>query len=291
MIEQLSEYGEVEQKTKNSFYIRVHAQNRAEILKLIAKNLNGVYENKPISQSSIGYVSVKDKKIYVKPANREGDFSSGRQNELFLLNKLNSTQFEKIIFYTDTHTLIVEDVIEVLDCSKKTKQDQICKADLHIITKTDSFFISVKMTSAQYWESSDKYKHIAKFYLDKLLADNSIKLSEQNNVYKIEPNIAIECTTDEISKIVFGDDVSKNGCVLVQDFNEDHFKSENNILHVRCNQILQKPSDLKIHQKPYFLIRNDSTRNCVYKGLRILTCYKSRLNDKILTIFEKDRII
>ena len=284
-------YDNVFQKSKYTMHVLVNDKNRVSELQKIAHNLNGVYDSTPTSSSSVGKVKVDKYTIFVKPMNKQGDDSYGRQNEQFFVEMLNK--------YADKIDFIVFNALNATKTISYTKHEDVSKtktkirnkADVKIIGKVDVNLISIKQENAQIWESADTYaKTLVKLYVQKMLMDNLVTLEFENGVYKIFPNIAIECTDDEAKDVVFGDDILNNGFICIKNFEESDFVLEKNILFIRCDQIVFNMKDLKDYQKPFFLIRNDSTRNCAYKGLRILACYASRINKNVHTIHMKDRI-
>ena len=291
MESELQKYGFVEKISSNSYYVRVANNQRKTILTKIARDFQGFYNPTLRSRSSLGRVDVDKIKIYVKPINRKGDFSSGKQNEIFLLNQL--TQFENIsslVFYSDDKSICVSNFLVAEDISKLKSNDRKHKGDIKIRTVLDDFYVSVKMTTSEYWESSDRYVgHLVKHYISELCESGKVKLHKTNGVHKVSPNIAIECTEQESNHVIFGDDVSVKGFVVVKDFALEDFFYTSNVLYIYCDQIIESYKDLKEEQKPYFLIRNDSTRNCGYKGIRVLACYQKRVNNSVYVIDKKQR--
>jgi len=276
------ELGFVKQKS-NVFHVYIGDQKRSEVLNLIAEKLNGFYDKTPTSTSSAGKVVLGKNKIYVKPSNKQGNNSYGKSNEKFFLEMLLSFSKKiKWIYFMSNNITKVISYTSHEDVSSNKKRN---KADVKINGLNTAVYISIKKENAQIWESADTYaKNIIKNYVDKLQQDKKIKLSFENNVYKIYPNVAIECTDKESEDVVFGEDILTHGFICIRNFKKEDFHLQDNVLFVKCDQIVCSLSDLYPYQKPFFLIRNDSTRNCYYKGLRVLACYASRINSNVMTI-------
>ena len=292
MIEKLNQLGyNIKHKTKNSLIILVPNSERHTTIHHLTQSLNGIYDSMPTSQSSLGCVIADEYKIYVKPLEKQGHGSSGKANEKFLLDKfeLYAGQFNKVVFQSEENQKIVP-YKYCEDISFKRSKKVRMKADINISDGVSDCFISLKQGNAEIWESADTYGgDLAKLYISHTISQNKTQLIF-DQVYKIQPNIAIECNEKECNDVVFGHDVINNGFVVIRHFREDDFWLNNKSLFVQCDQIVCDISDLKPYQKPWFFIRNDSTRTCGYKGIRVLVVYESRLNENVLKIPLSDRV-
>jgi hypothetical protein len=296
MIAQLNElgYNDIIQKTKNTFVIKVKNSQRTKALQHVSQELNAEYITMPSYISSIGYIKHNNFRIIAKPIEKQGDGSAGKINELALYDKLhkhitNYSQSNCIVFNSKDKEIVAWNVLTVENISNRSYKNR-CKTDIRLIGD-NILNLSVKKNNAQIWESADRYAaDLVHTYIDHLKAKGLITMSYNNDLFTIKPNVAIECTESEATDVVFGSDVLGSGAVITQTFDDIHFTQDDNILYVNCESIVESIDELLPYQKPYFLIRNDCTRNCGYKGIRVLACYRSRITDTVLKFKIPDRV-
>lgn len=280
-------YEDAHYKTKRLIVVKTPNLSRVSALKHISAYLNAPYDSTPCYLSSIGYVKFNDIKIIAKPIEKQGDGSAGKYNEKFLIDKLNtyinSQQYPIVIFESPDQKFAIKGITAIEDVSN-IRNNKRHKTDIKIHTAYNQFNLSVKKNNAEIWESADSYAgRLVRTYVENLTQKGLVTVINKNGINAVSPNIAIECNEEETKQVIFGEDLELNGGIIINTFDEAHFKEENDILFVKCNQIIKSTLDLKEYQKPYFLIRNDCTRNCGYKGIRVLACYKSRIKGNMIT--------
>ena len=283
-------YENVELIGKSKIIIKTLDSDRISILIKIANALDGIHDTSTKS-SSIGCVVKDNYKIFVKPLQKQGDGSAGKPNEIFLFNKLHEFSPDKIIFKSDNNEIILEDIKEFRNISQVRIPKTKLKTDLEIYTKDSVFNISIKQDNAEIWESADSYcASLVHTYVNKLEKENKITLECNEHYCKIKPEIGIECTDKEAVDVIFGDDILGKGAIIKKTFSYNDFFFENSTLIIHVSSIIRSLEDLKNHQKPFFHIRNDKTRNCGIQGIRALAVYEKRINSNVLRINKEDRI-
>lgn len=268
------------------------SRNRMEVIKELEKALPGRYIPKP-TYSSIGYIDYDNFNIIVKPLKRQGIKSSGIENEHMFIDMI-----ETMLHMNDTLTPLtikfighnknfeVKDVVEIKDVISINRVGAFTanrkKADVLLKTKSGRQIpISIKRDDSEHWESVDRYwSHEAKKYIDAQIKEKNIKLTKEEDYYKIYPSIAILATTQESNDIIFGADISPDGAVIIKTFSSDDFKIENNVVKVYVTYVIRSLEDLPDSKEVYFMIRNDKSRNTTgfYPGLRVTAVTKNRIN-------------
>ena len=285
MIDQIINLGyeNVELSGKSTIIVKVLDSDRISILKNIAEAIDGIHDTNTKS-SSIGCI-IKDKyKIFVKPLQKQGDGSAGKPNENLLFNKM-------IEFKGDNRDIIVENVKEIFNCSRKRIPKTRLKTDIEIHTDDSKFNISLKQDNAEIWESADSYcADLVHKYVNHLESSGIIVLECNEHFCKLKPEIGIECNDSESHDVVFGDDIYGQGAVIKRTFTDNDFEYSDGILTVKVSSIIQELSDLSESQKPFFHIRNDKTRNCGIQGLRVLAVYQKRINANVHKINLNERL-
>lgn len=239
--------------------------------------------------SSIGHVLINSRVIMLsKLFEKQGTKSAGIENELRLVNNIkNHLKLNKILdikFFSGNEIFLIKDVTGVTHSGKKTKKRS--KSDIIIKTKSGNVPISVKMSSAENWESADSYyKDKANKIIKSLYDDKKIAVYDYKDVKRITKSIGIRATPEEIKDVIFGDDILGKGAVIKQTFFKQHFEyiENKNLLMIYSELIIRTPSDVPSELEPWFLIRNDSTRRALmFRGIRVLATYKSRINKNVL---------
>lgn len=268
--------------------------NRVNLLKEIASKIGAYYDNKPITESSIGRLEIDDLFIYAKPASKQGTSSAGVDNEVFIVNQINNCVkssdgfIPKLIFDSGKNKLTIKDVIGAKRVGADTSGRK--KADFLIETKTSPVPISLKKDGAEMWESADKYYGAkAKKKVDTLAKQGKIALKKisKNGPLSIEPNVAIKADTKEMLNVIFGSDlIQGNGAVVTKTFKNSDIALNGDTLTIYVSSIITNMGEVPDEYEPYFLIRNDKTRNSpgLYPGLRVLAVYKSRINKNVLVV-------
>lgn len=301
-------YGDVKVESGNRLKICIDSKSkhvRLAVLKSIhndLKSLGSLYLNDLPHYSSIGYIKVFTYLICVKSKNQQGSASCGIKNEDFLDCEINKyiKQYGtiNITFIGNNCSFTCKNVNNSeLTHNKKTKNKKI-KADIKLISTHTTYNFSIKQHDAERWESSDTRRGaFARLKineaLDKGLTTLENVLDENGNkIYRNGPNQTpimklskeLYCKLDknEYDDIMFGDDLKKEGAVLIQTFKQDDFvyDSKTNTLFVKCSKIYTTNSEILEEDTPCLYIRNDVTRNSKklgIMGIRIESVFKSRI--------------
>ena len=231
--------------------------------------------------SSIGGIIFEKSpiKIIVKDAARQGKKRNGVKNEHTLVHTIQD--------YIDQHgwvnvvfkdargkQLKLSKVNSVTSTGHKT--DNHKKADITLSNGKNQLPISIKMTNASIWESADGYfGHQAREILDSLVSSNEVnilQISEKINkngvtpVFAIDKEIVIEPIEGEIMTSVFGTDLHIGG-VVIQTFDESHFKLKRKTLYIECDIVITEINDIPESHSMVWLIRNDIDRNSKAVGI------------------------
>lgn len=279
--------------------------DRIKILNQISENLASygavvLYDNP--RYSSIGYVKVDNLKISVKSENRQDKLSAGIPNEEILVQKINKylevNESINLIFFSDIFTISYENIEKCFATGNRKARRRRNKADMIMSTKTCNYCFSIKQKDAERWESADTICGIeAKKRLNTMVESGKVKItnvldSNGNCMYrsgnastpivKIEPEIHWEMDTEQQKKIMFGDDIKETGAILINTFKENDFEFDENTktLKVKCDRIYTTETKILEQDVPYWMIRNDVTRNCLkigMMGVRIEAVFGSRI--------------
>jgi hypothetical protein len=269
--------------------------NREEIFNRLLNDLREFNPARSLNtnHSSIGHIEIYPNSIViVKPKSKQGMMSAGIDNELKLINTINNfiqqsdRKSIRVVFEGSGKKLVCDNVTSVEETGRKTKDKK--KADA-ILNGDKDYGISIKKDNAEMWESADKYfKEKAKNVIKELVKLDKVKITKENDYYKIHPNIGVRATEEEAESVVFGSDIKENGAVIIKTFNDNDFKYNDakEELTVKCSYVIQDLNDLPEQKKVYFLIRNNRTRRSkdFLPGLRILAVNKSRINPRVLKI-------
>jgi len=271
--------------------------NRVEILENVEQQLmneGAVYDRTPRSGLSLGLVKLGKLSVIAKPKSAQGAKSAGIDNEIVVIRAINDYIKEnggplKVTFKAGGKTFTSANIIECIEVGRDTSGNK--KADILLKPKSGSNIpISIKKDNAETWESADRrYGAKAKEVIDKLLAEEKINLELQpGNFYKISPNVAVKATADEKKEVVFGSDLGNGGAVITRTFSSRDFvyngaKSE---LTINVSSIITTLAEVRGDKDVFFLIRNNRDRNTptLYKGIRVLAVYKTRINPKVLVV-------
>lgn len=276
-------------------------KNRQKMLEDLANALAplGWRYNRSTKISSIGHLEQKDNKdhiIFVKPKSRQGVHSAGIDNEFALVGGINESIKENggpldVVFVSGGKKVEYKDIAKALEVGTDTANRK--KADIKLVTsKGREIPISIKKDGAEIWESADKYwGEMAGKFITQLLTDNKIKMDLQNaGHYKLSPNFAVKANPKELKDVVFGSDILKGkGAVVERTFKSKDFLHDGakNRLLVNVSNLILTPSDVKGRDTPWFLVRNDSTRNdkqIGFAGIRVLSVFESRINKNVLRV-------
>jgi hypothetical protein len=265
-------------------------ENRVKVLENIENKIKGSrYDTKPSGESSVGRVIIGPIAVLAKPAGKQGGASAGVGNESIVVDTINEYTKKgpiNVVFKGGNKSFTV------LAC-KKAEQvggdtSNRKKADIRLTDSKGKIYpISIKKDDAETWESADSYfSKDAKNIIDKAIKANKTKLVNQGSYFTLEPNIAVTATTKEKKDVVFGSDLSPDGCVITKTFTSRSFDLKGDTLTIDCSNIITEMKDVKGDKDVYFLIRNDKTRKSIreYPGIRILAAYKKRINKNVVIV-------
>lgn len=266
-------------------------ENRVDVLEAVAKKSGGKYDRTPLSESSVGRVTIGQFAILVKPASKQGGGSAGLGNEDMLVNTINTmckTGPINVVFReSSTKKYTVRGCVKARSAGRDTAGRK--KADVVLIdSKGIEFPISVKKDDAEMWESADTYyADDALKAINKALKSKKTQLIPHGGYFTIEPNIAVKATVEETRDVVFGSDIAKqHGAIITKTYSKSSFVAKGDTLTINVTDIITKMADVTGEKQVYFLIRNDKTRKSLkqYPGLRILAVYEKRINTNVVVI-------
>lgn len=278
--------------SKNRIAVLTDSSRMEVIEHILSFCSNSVYDNTPCSLSSLGKIIYLDKEIVVKPKSKQGMKSSGLENEITIISKLN----EECQKHDEINVTFVDNCSKEYKCfglisCKEMGRDTSNrkKADMILQGKEHNYPISLKKDNAEVYESADGYaSEKAKYLIEKLAKEKKIKLECSNNVYKIQPTFAWKATEQEKINVVFGSDLCNNGAVIQKTFGTKPLEkiNKNNFI-CKVSYIFTDITEIKDSHDVWFYVRNDSSRNSKalgFRGLRVLAVYQSRINKNVYRI-------
>jgi hypothetical protein len=296
-------------KTANRIAVLVDGDRGAVLRQIegIFKNKGAVY--KPNYQtpngnqiSSLGAVDIGGKMVYTRPASRQGTKSAGIGNEIAFINGINKYLDNGYgPYYTITvvlrgpgKTITIPKVLIAEGAGSDTAGRK--KSDVNLIRLgLPTFPLSLKKSSAEFWESADTiYGSQAVNIIETLEQSGELKITRNGNKVDFGTNIsgiAIPATDQEKLNFVFGSDILGNGAIVKQTFNGDAHMNWNEsdlTLTISCVKLYDNLQQIKSsNEDPYILIRKDSSRTAGlagrkdYAGLRVQVVYKSRITGNV----------
>jgi hypothetical protein len=264
--------------------ILVNVGDRKSTLNTIQHAIPGAVFNPSTSNSSLGQVEIGGIIVVAKPINRQGGQSAGLQNETELIRHINATIATTPItvsFHSNKKTISFPNITRAISCGSFSTGRR--KSDIQLVDTEERYYgISLKQDDASVWESADSYwGSNARTILDNLVQNGTIHMTFEGDHYKIEPNVAIKASEEEIVNCVFGSDIlASSGAVIQRTFQEDDFCTINgNELPINVSSIIQNVQDIETEHTPWFLLRNDKTRRAkgLYPGIRVVAVYESRV--------------
>jgi len=307
IVEKLARYGSVKVSGKR-IRLCISSKCRNERLRVLQQAYADFQDFSPVllndrpDYSSIGYLCVDKFKICVKSLAQQSNMSPGVSNEDVLINKINKyikqTGCINLIFYCGNHRVSYVDVLDCYATKNRKLRKGRNKADMIVETYRSSYGVSIKQHDAERWESADtshgaiaqqKLQHAIDAGITRLLPaidsnGQPIYRSGDTNrpVMRLENELYWRMQPDEQRQIVFGDDVVDGGAVIVNTFNDSHFdyNSDTRTLSVQCDRMYTSETPIDPKDQPYWMIRNDITRNCRklgILGLRIESVFETRI--------------
>ena len=275
-------------KLQSSKTIRVliDSNNRISTFQNIENLLVGsIWDKNPTSKSSLGIIRYKNYSIQVKPSFRQSSNSCGLCNE-YTLNSIISHWAKiglSIIFYDERKEYHINNILGSYLTGKHTIDRN--KSDIIIETNAGPIPISIKDTSAEYWESSDT---LYRDRVSKILQTHPlVKINKIGIIFIINPNIGISISNKEKEEIIFG----KDKCiVIITKTNINNLNITNGILRIKVDNIITELTDIPYNKEPILFIRNCSTRRGIpnYPGIRAAISYKSRVTKNSIFIEDLD---
>jgi len=252
--------------------------------------------------SSLGAVVVGGKVIYTRPASRQGSKSAGIGNEIAFINAINKHLDSgygpyhtiTVVLQGPAKTITIPKVLIAEGSGSDTAGRK--KSDVNLVRLgLPSFPISLKKSSAEFWESADTiYGSQAVSIMENLQQNGQLNVTRVGNRVDFGSSIsgiAIRATDAEALNFVFGSDILGRGAIVKQTFNGDaHMRwDENNLtLTISCVKLYNSLDEVRrSSEDPYILIRKDSSRTAGlagrkdYAGLRVQAVYKSRITGNV----------
>jgi len=277
--------------------------DRVQVLQQVSDNFqdfSAVLMNDMPSYSSIGYVQIQDFRISVKSLPQQSSMSPGVPNEHVLAQKINKYIKESgtinLIFLSDKNRICYENVMNCRLTENRKSRKGRNKADMIVETQQNNYAVSIKQDDAERWESADtSHGTVALQQLQKALDEQKTRLlpvldkngapmvrKDGRTVMRLENELFWCMEENQAKKTIFGDDVCNGGAVVFNTFNDSHFSynSTDSSLTVACDRVYTTDGSIDAQDHPYWIIRNDVTRNCRklgIPGLRIESVFKSRI--------------
>jgi hypothetical protein len=300
--DQLLNLGYENQRLDSKYIISVYVpkNERLRAIQHISSVLPGAIHDTTYSGSSVGAIKYLGGRIKMRPFGTSAAAAPGLSNESFLVDSVNKflknqPTLNTIEFHgTNNASFIISDATELIQVGSDTANRK--KADVIVSCRESDFKLSLKKSSAEYWESADTYfGSAADEIITDLLSQNKISLSPTtkvdafgNQIMKLSREIAIRATKAQANDVIFGSDLGgDDGAVLKETFTTSSFSVINNSLRINCASVILDLADVATDQEVYFLIRNDSSRrrpNHMYPGIRVTAAYRSRLSSKTLML-------
>lgn len=262
------------------------------VAKSLATRLKKVYAKVNFEKNT---VSVDDYVILVKSKTVRGISLTGVENEVALAREINYAVKKSaegkinVVFKHGGKTFSLKNVTRAEPAGHDTAGRK--KADVIILSDGKSIPVSVKKDNAENWESADNFwGEQARKYVDAAVKANKTKLTEEDSIYNITPNIAIKADIQEKREVVFGSDILEGGgAVVTKTFKVDDFiyDTKTNTLNIRVSDIITTVADVSGPSDVWFLIRNERARAGIkigYPGLRVLAIYEKRVHQGVVKI-------
>jgi len=269
--------------------------NRVSELEKIATLIGGEYV-RSVSGSSVGGTIIqtqaaKSKRFVVlaKPKSRQGLGSAGVGNEKLCIDNIRDIlkntgePIDVILVDKQNRKFKASNVVDCVHVGTDTKGRK--KADIILIGQKKNYPISLKQDNAGMWESADKYwRENALRTIEALQRSRKIKLKElagKSGVYKIEPEVLVACTPEEIQDVVFGSDILPNGCIVKRTFSSPDFEynGDKNTLTIQTSYLIRNMEEANDEMYvPKILLRNDSSRLSPkgIPGVRLIAMFGKR---------------
>lgn len=307
IVEKLSTYGTV-RVSGNRIKVCVASKCRNDRLHVLNQAYADFQDFCPLllndrpDYSSIGYIKIQDFKICVKSQAQQSSLSPGIGNEQVLVQEINKYIKQigciNLIFYCGDRQVCYLDVMDCYATENRKLYKGRNKADMIVDTYHGKYGVSIKQHDAERWESADtSHGSVALGKLQQAIADGKTQLvnaldDSGNAIYRSgDTNRPVMRLTNELywrmqpseqQRIIFGDDVQNGGAVIVNTFNGKHFVycGSTRTLRVACDRMYTPDAAIEPQDMPYWMIRNDITRNCRklgILGLRIESVFESRI--------------
>lgn len=270
----------------NTVYITAKYKKKQEIFdKLLAAfQLEGAKHTTQTRLSGDGHIEVGRQRIAVVPEKqikvdiarikpKLGKYDKiHEKNEAFLEKAISQVVYDTmkpltVIFIAPGRRYIAKNVIGTKIVGRQTTDRK--KADVLILTTSTKIPVSIKMDTASFYETADKYwgknaKKLIEYASEKDLFDG--KVSGKN--IRLNKSLSTKATAKEEKDVVFGSDVYRNGFVIRKTFKATDFiyDGRNHTLIVRSNRIIMRQPDLKTEDKAWFTVRNKASSRSISIG-------------------------
>ena len=249
--------------SKNSFSLLTNG-NRKELMNEILQYPNFTYEGKG---SSIGRIRYKNLTIiHIKPKNKQGDMSPGKNNEVIfeknIKKYLNTNLCFNYVCGDVKNHYFIDNVKNIINLSN-TGSLHYDKSDFSLISDTSKTNVSLKQGGDFIWESSvTRYKFIYdKFifnfingYIEQLTPIENSELP--GKFYMINPinkkpysRIIIKGFPEyNDENIIFGNEIPKP-IIIEKTFSDSDFQYINGTLYVNVDMIYKTVEDIELQNK------------------------------------------
>lgn len=240
--------------------------NRKELLQDILKHSLFIYEGK--GHSSLGRLKYNNNIIiYIKPKDKQGDLSPGKQNEKIFEKQikkyLNKYEYLNLIFQSKTKEYKINNVSNIMDTSNKNNKIYN-KADFTLTDNLNKKISNISIKQNDFiWESSiTRYKFIYDKFIFNFINNNIENIKAIENIelpgkfFMINPynnkpysRIFIKGFPEyDDDNIIFGNEIPKP-IIIEQNFNEQHFTNNLNNIIINVNHIYETVEEIEKENK------------------------------------------
>jgi hypothetical protein len=237
---------------------------------------------------------------------KQGTVSDSNENTAYSFFSRNKERFNDIILTSTGKKISLPGVKEILFVGGETSSGagSVSKTDVRIIYSEGTYNISLKKRSFQAWQSVDTLagdrisEKILGYLMDDIngFGDNRtfdiISYTDGGRIkYKIvkkrsdsTTKIAFKCSRADASTVIFGTDIMGKGSVVTAEF-PGACLLKDNLLTIKCANIIETMSDVRSDVYPYFSIKSSfssKTRNTHrFPGLRAQAVPKRELKGSV----------
>lgn len=262
--------------SKTTLVIRIPSSDRSHRLKVLehlSQILGGTIEFS--SRSSCGALSVDGCQVLCKPQKgfvRE----DGKKNEDCLVEKireaLRTLAAIDIVFESPLCSVKIPSVIGVSPWKLRPMNRE--KRDVVIHTANGDVPVSVKMDTAEFWESSERYYG---HEIRERISDCVLPCSIRSGSFRLPKCLVFQ--TSDLSP-AFGTDILGAGLIVARTFRNPDFKVRGSTLVVSTTKTVRTPDDFRAAYGTVWVIAQNNRRknsSTFLRGLEIKSVTRERI--------------